>query len=133
MAGKGQLAAIADAHLVHVTDEITILENTAMRHVIDDFRRTGCKAQNIAVAHLRHLRNTGLFGQFLLRHQMRRLAMDGHDDLRLRPFIHPQKLVAARMAGHMHQSLIVRDNVHALFDQAVLDLDDRLFVAGNGA
>ncbi|MNT46187.1 hypothetical protein D3C72_1828160 [compost metagenome] len=102
MAGERKLAAIADAHLVHVTDEIAVLEDAAMWHVVDNLRRAGSKAQNISVAHLRYLRNAGLFGQFLLRHQMRRLTMHGHDDLRLRPLIHLQKFITARMAGDMH-------------------------------
>ena len=64
---------------------------------------------------------------------MRRLAMDGNEDLRTDPLVHLLQFVAARMAGNMHQRIAVGDDLDALLDQAVLDVDDRLLVAGNGA
>ena len=71
--------------------------------------------------------------QRALRDQMRRLAMHGNADLRPRPFIHLAQLVAARMAGDVDQRVAVLDDLDALVDQQVLDLEDRLLVAGDGA
>ncbi|MNL85149.1 hypothetical protein D3C87_2133590 [compost metagenome] len=64
---------------------------------------------------------------------MRRFAMDRHEDFRAGPLVHFQKLVAAWVAGYVNERLGVSDDVDALFDQAVHDFQDRLFVAGNGA
>ncbi len=133
MARKGELAAVADAHLVHVTDEIAVLEDAAVWHVIDHFGRTGCEAQNVAVAHLLHLGNASLLGQFLSappdaplrRGRARRsAALSIHTSSEARYGADGQRRVPR---------LIVGDDVHALFDQTVLDINDRLFVAWDGA
>ena len=59
--------------------------------------------------------------------------MNRHADPGPHPFVHALQFVAARMAGHMHQSVAVLDDPHALVDQAVLDFEDCLLVARNGA
>ena len=133
MAGKGQLAAVADAHRLVVADQPAVLVDAAERHLVDDLGGARRQPQHVAVAHLRHLGDAGRRHQRALRHQMRRLAMHRNADLRPRPFIHLAQLVAARMAGDMHQRIAVLDDLDALVDQPVLDLEDRLLVAGNGA
>ncbi len=59
--------------------------------------------------------------------------MHRHADLRPHPLIHLAQLAAARVAGDMHQRVAVLDDLHAEVDQPVLDLEDRLLVAGDGA
>ena len=52
---------------------------------------------------------------------------------RLQPAIDLLQLVATRVAGDVHQRVGVGDDLAALPGEAVLDLGDRLLVAGNGA
>ena len=63
----------------------------------------------------------------------RRLAVHGDGDARLHPGVHLLQLLAARMAGDVHQRVAVGDDLAAEIDEPVLDTADRALVAGDGA
>ena len=59
------------------------------------------------------------------------LAVYRHADLWPHPFVHALQFAATWMTGDMHKRIAVLDDLHAKVDKAVLDLQDRLFIAGD--
>ena len=59
----------------------------AVRDLVDDLGRPGRETDHLAVADLDHLRHAGGARELCLLMQMQRLAVDRHDDLRLRPVV----------------------------------------------
>ena len=79
------------------------------------------------LADARGARELGVLGE------MPRLAVHGDGDARLHPAVHLLQLLAAGMAGDVHQRVAVGDDVAAQIDEPVLDAADRALVAGDGA
>ena len=65
--------------------------------------------------------------------EMPRLPVHGDGDARLHPAVHLLQLLAAGMAGDVHQRVAVGDDLAAQIDEPVLDAPDGTLVAGNGA
>ncbi|MNL33238.1 hypothetical protein D3C87_1551350 [compost metagenome] len=64
--------------------------------------------------------------------QVQGLAMDRHQHLGLDPGIELAQLAAARVPGDVHQGVIGRDQLDALVNEQVLDVDHFALIAGNG-
>ena len=85
------------------------------------------------------LRMGGHVGNAVLRHEcgMGRkvcgLTMNGHANGGFGPLVHLLQLVAARVAGDVDQRFTVENDLYALIDERVLDVEDQLLVARNGA
>ena len=64
--------------------------------------------------------------------QMHRFAMNRHQHFGFHPGIELAQLVAPGVAGDMDEAIIGGDDLDALVDQPVLDVDDFPLIAGNG-
>ena len=73
----------------------------------------------VAVAALEDAGHAAALGERAVLGQMQRLAMHRDEDLRAHPGDQRLQLLAARMAGHMHQVGTVGDHLDALLDQPV--------------
>ena len=64
--------------------------------------------------------------------EVHRLAVDRHQHLGLDQVVEALELLAAGVAGDMHQAVVAGDDLDAAVDEHVLDVDDFALIAGNG-
>ena len=132
-ARERQRAALAHRAVVARHQQVAVAEQPPHRGLVDDLGLARRQPHHLAVAHVEHLfhaRGTRKLG--VLR-QMPRLAVHGDGDARLHPAVHLRQLLAARMAGDVHQRVAVGDDLAAQIDETVLDAPDRALVARDGA
>ena len=89
--------------------------------MVDDLRHARCQPDQGAVLRHDRVRHLAHAGEFRVRAQMLRLAMDRDGDLRPDPLVHLRQLVARRMAGDVDLRVgLVGDDLDAEVQQAVL-------------
>ena len=129
--GNRKLAALLHRAFVGRDKHIAIEIETAIGHLANDLGGTGRDARHQTVpcrdgfGHLQLTRE----GRMLC--QMTGLAMHGDSKLGPHPLIHMGQLVTARMAGDMHEMIALGDDGNAALGQAVLQIKNRGFVAGD--
>ena len=72
-----------------------------------------------------------LLGEALMGVQVAGLAVDRDGDLRPDPAVHLLHLVAARVARHVDEVIVLGDDLDALADQLVVQVVERALVAGD--
>ena len=92
-------------------------DRAADRRLVDDRAGSGARLHHVAVAtdDSRHARRTRELRVLL---QMPRLAVHGDGDLRPHPAVHLLQLLAARMAGDVHQRIAIGDDLAAEIEPA---------------
>ena len=111
-------------------EQVAVFEHQPSgRHLVEDLRRAWRQAHQVAVAHLERLRHLEPARQRQVLVQVARLAVHRDRDLRLDPAVHLLDLVAAGMAGDVHEVIVLGDHLDAARDQAVVQIVEGALVA----